>query len=316
MLQAVRLPKASDTTAVPLFKWGEVIVWAEVLRGLIKVAFIIILAFAVYRFIKLITARLVTRQIDEEDPLARRIQEQRAHTMASLLNSVTLAIVVVVSLLTILATFINITPLLASVSIIGLAVSFGAQSLVKDMINGTFLLFEGQFGIGDVVRIGETSGLVEKITLRTTTLRDLHGVVHTIPNGSITSVSNLTKAWSRAVLDIGVAYREDIDQVIGVLRELGQEFHADPQWGELLLDPPEVLGVESFGDSAVVIRMVAKTLPLKQWDVARELRRRIKNRFDELQIEIPYPHMKFYWGEGQLPGDPATFESGARRAVD
>jgi small-conductance mechanosensitive channel len=314
MLQAVQLPKATDTTAVPLFKWGEVIVWAEVLRGLIKVAFIIILAFAVYRFIKLITARLVTRQIDEEDPLARRIQEQRAQTMASLLNSVTLAIVVVVCLLTILATFINITPLLASVSIIGLAVSFGAQSLVKDMINGTFLLFEGQFGIGDVVRIGETSGLVEKITLRTTTLRDLHGVVHTIPNGSITSVSNLTKAWSRAVLDIGVAYREDIDQVLAVLRELGQEFHADPQWGELLLDPPEVLGVESFGDSAVVIRMVAKTLPLKQWDVARELRRRIKNRFDELQIEIPFPHVKFYWGEGQLPGDPATFESVPRRA--
>jgi small conductance mechanosensitive channel len=144
--------------------------------------------------------------------------------------------------------------------------------------------------------------MVEKITLRTTILRDLHGVVHVIPNGEITRVSNLTKTWSRAVIDVGVAYGEDVDKVIATLKNLAAEFQADRDWGPLLVDPPEVPGVESLGESGVIVRMTAKTLPLKQWEVARELRRRIKNRFDADGIEIPYPHLKVYWGDGQMPG--------------
>jgi moderate conductance mechanosensitive channel len=147
---------------------------------------------------------------------------------------------------------------------------------------------------------------VEKITLRTTVLRDVEGVVHIIPNGEITRVSNLTKAWSRTVLHIGVAYKEDVDHVMDVLRDLLREFHADPEWGGLLLEEPQVPGVEDFADSAVIIRVLAKTLPLKQWDVARELRRRIKKRFDREGIEIPFPHTTFYWGENQAPASGAV----------
>jgi moderate conductance mechanosensitive channel len=160
---------------------------------------------------------------------------------------------------------------------------------------------EGQFGVGDVVEVAGVSGLVEKITLRTTILRDVEGRVHIVPNGEITRVTNMTKAWSRAVLNVGVAYREDSDRVMDVLRDLLHDFHQDPEWGPLLLEEPVVPGIESFDDSAVTIRIMAKTLPLKQWDVARELRRRIKKRFDADGIEIPFPHRTFYWGDGQMP---------------
>jgi moderate conductance mechanosensitive channel len=235
-------------------------------------------------------------------------------TLASLLGNVAGVVIFLIAVLTVLGTFIEIAPLLASVGVFGLAISFGAQSLVKDVISGTFLLIEGQFGVGDIVRIGDVSGLVEKITIRTTILRDAHGVVHIIPNGSITRVSNMTKNWSRAVLDIGVAYRENVDRVMAVLRDVGQELRADPEWGPLILEDCEVLGIDSFQDSAVVIRMNAKTLPLKQFPVARELRRRIKNRFDAEGIEIPFPHLSFYWGAGQAPTQPdhAALSAGPR----
>lgn len=268
---------------------------------LIEVAIIIVISFLVYEAAKIIIKRIVARQIQEEDPLVRRLREQRAQTLGSLFTNILLIVVITVAVLTVLDVFINIAPLLASVSVVGLAISFGAQSLVKDVISGTFMLIEGQFGIGDVVKVGDTSGMVEKITLRTTILRDLHGVVHIIPNGEITRVSNLTKTWSRAVIDVAVAYREDVDRVIATLRELAAEFQASPDWAPLLVEPPEVPGIESLGESGVIVRMTAKTLPLKQWDVARELRRLIKKRFEAEGIEIPYPHLTFYWGEGQMP---------------
>lgn len=262
----------------------------ELPARLIEVAIIILVAFLSYQLAKAIIRRIVTRHIEEEDPLVRRLREQRVQTLGSLLTNVLLAVVVTVSALVILDVFIDIAPLLASVGVVGLAVSFGAQSLVKDVISGTFMLIEGQFGIGDVVRIGDTSGMVEKITLRTTILRDLHGIVHVIPNGDIKMVSNMTKTWSRAVIDVAVAYREDVDRVVAVLQNLGAEFQADPDWGPLLLEAPEVLGIENLSDAGVMVRMTAKTLPLKQWDVARELRRRIKKRFDAEGIVIPYSH--------------------------
>ena len=188
-----------------------------------------------------------------------------------------------------------------------LAVSFGAQSLVKDLITGTFILLEGQFGIGDVLRIGDTSGQVERLTLRTTSLRDFEGTVHIIPNGEIKMVSNLTKTWSRAVLDVLVDYGEDVDAVIEDLRLLGDKFHLDPEWGLLLLDEPEVLGVTSLNEIGLQIRLQVKTLPLKQWEVARELRRRIKKRFDQRGIAVPLPpHVTFQSGERLDPAGSNT----------
>ena len=295
----IQVQPDTAATATPSIDWREAMQWETAIR----IAVIVFVALVAYRVVRILINRLVAREIDEEDPLVRRVREQRSQTLASLLGNVAAIAIVVVVVLTILEILLdNIGPILASFGILGLAFSFGAQSLVKDIISGTFMLIEGQFGIGDVVRVSDVSGMVEKITLRTTVLRDVEGVVHIIPNGEITRVSNLTKSWSRTLLHIGVAYKEDVDHVMDVLRDILREFHADPEWGALLLEEPQVPGVEDLADSAVIIRVVAKTLPLKQWDVARELRRRIKKRFDREGIEIPFPHTTFYWGENQVPG--------------
>ena len=299
--------EVADTLRVAVETWRARLRpdWDALIPRLVEVAIILVLAMLFYRFVRVIIRRVVEKDIEEDDPIARRLRQQRVQTIAGLLSNIAAVVLVIITMLTLLGTFgVSIAPILASVGVLGLAVSFGAQSLVKDVITGIFMLLEGQFGIGDVIRLGDAAGVVEKITLRTTVLRDVFGVVHTIPNGEITRVSNLTKAWSRAVLDIGVAYREDVDRVIAVLRDVGERMHADPDFGALLLEPPEVPGVESFGDSAVLIRMTAKTLPMKQWEVARELRRRIKKRFDAEGIEIPFPHVTFYWGDGQAPSQP------------
>ena len=293
----IQLPDSAAQT-VPQFDWREALQWETILR----IAIVIAVALVAYRIVIVLIRRLLEREIEEEDPLVRRLRQQRAQTVGSLLGSVAAVAIFIVVTLTILDILLDNTgPILASFGILGLAFSFGAQSLVKDVISGTFMLMEGQFGIGDVIRVGDVAGAVERITLRTTILRDVEGIVHIIPNGEITRVSNMTKAWSRAVLNIGVAYKEDVDRVMEVLRDVCIELHGDPDWRGLLLEEPSVPGVDSFGDSAVVIRVMAKTLPLKQWDVARELRRRIKNRFDREGIEIPFPHTTMYWGEGQMP---------------
>lgn len=281
--------------------WKELIGWEEVLvnflPNLIQAIFVGALALVSYRIVKLLTRRILERDLDELDPIVKRNREQRARTLASLLNNIAAVIIGVVAFLTILTIMgLKIAPILATAGIAGLAISFGAQSLVKDVINGIFILVEGHFGIGDVIRVGEIAGQVERMTLRATMLRDLEGIAHIIPNGEIDKVSNLTKAWSRSMLDIRVSYREDVDRVMAVLRELGEEVADDPEWGPLLMEKPEILGVQSLSESAVVIRMVTKTLPLKQWEVGREMRRRIKKRFDQENIEIPTPHMTVYRG--------------------
>ncbi|MFQ5875031.1 MAG: mechanosensitive ion channel family protein, partial [Dehalococcoidia bacterium] len=191
---------------------------------------------------------------------------------------------------------LQIGPILAGVGIIGLAVGFGAQSLVKDVINGFFLLLENRYRVGDVIRAAGVAGRVESITLRVTTLRDLEGRVHVIPNGQIETLTNFTKDWSRALLDIGVAYKEDVDEVMAVLREVSEELRQDEGFKEFIVEPLTILGVEAFGDSEVTIRMFFTTQPLKQWDVAREFRRRVKKAFDEQGIEIPFPHRTIYMG--------------------
>lgn len=305
-----RLDLAELDTSL-LQEWGEALV-----PGLLRVALVIALALIAYRIVLFMTQGL-EREIQEKDPVVKRLREQRGRTIASLLNNVARITIVALAALTILGTLldINIGPLLAGVGVFGLAVSFGAQSLVKDIINGVLVLIEGQYGIGDVIRVDGTAGMVERITLRITVLRDMHGVVHVIPNGEINKLSNLTKVWSRAVLDLRVAYTEDVDRVLEVLRDLGAELNDDLEWGPSLTEPPSVLGVQDFLESAMIIRMTATTLPLKQWNVARELRRRIKNRFDAEGIRIPYPHLTFYWGDGQLP--PATdAQRDARQIVD
>jgi len=194
---------------------------------------------------------------------------------------------------------LNVAPLIAGAGIAGLAFGFGGQYLIRDLINGLFILIEGQYRINDVVKIGQHGGLVEDINLRITTLRDLEGRVIIIPNGEVKEVVNFTREYAQALLDIGVAYKENVDHVMEVIKEIGKEMRSDKYFSKLILGDVEMLGVDDFADSQVTIKFRMKTLPIKQWEVMRECRRRIKNRFDELGIEIPFPHRTVYWGTGK-----------------
>jgi small-conductance mechanosensitive channel len=272
--------------------------------GRILAAFVV--AWLAYWALILVLRR-IEQALESSSSGTLTAQEQRTRTLISLLRSVGVVLIVVMFIfMTLSALGVQLGPLLAGAGVIGLAVSFGAQSLVKDVISGLFMLFENQFGVGDVIRIEGVSGAVEKMTLRVVVLRDVHGAVHIVPNGQITKVSNLTRSWSRAVLDVAVAYKEDPDHVMAVLREVGEEMYGDPEWKALLVEEVQVPGIENLTDTAVTIRVMAKTLPLKQWDVARELRKRIKQRFDRDGIEVPHATQTMYWGEGQQPGLAGT----------
>lgn len=223
---------------------------------------------------------------------------KRIQTLVSLLKKILYAVLWIIALLVILSELgVNIGPFLATAGVLGLAVSFGAQNLVKDLISGLFIIMENQIRLGDVAIINGTGGLVEGINLRTIILRDLSGVVHIFPNGSINSISNMTYGWSAYVFDIGVAYKEDTDRVSTIMRQVLEDMRQDEQFAENILEPLELFGVDDFADSAVVIKARVKTKPIKQWEVAREYRRRLKKKFDEQGIEIPFPHTSIYFGE-------------------
>lgn len=192
---------------------------------------------------------------------------------------------------------INILPLLAGAGILGIAVGFGAQTMVKDFLTGFVIILEDVVQVGDVAKIGGQLGVIEKITMRKIQLRDLSGIVYTVPYSEITTVENWTKDFSYYVMDIGVAYRENTDDVVDVLRAVDEDLRADESYGDLILDPIEILGVDKFADSAVIIKARIKTKPIQQWNVGREFNRRMKIAFDKHGIEIPFPHQTIYFGE-------------------
>jgi moderate conductance mechanosensitive channel len=197
---------------------------------------------------------------------------------------------------------VNITPILAGVGILSLAVGFGAQTLVKDIINGLFILVEDSISVGDVVTIRGTGGLVEAVNLRTIQLRDLQGSVHIIPNSQVEMITNMTKDYSYYLLDVSVAYREDTDEVIAALQEIDAEMRADAAFAADMLAPIEILGVDRFTDAAVVLRARLQTKPIKQWSVGREFNRRMKKLFDVRGIEMPFPQRTISWGEPKRDG--------------
>ena len=236
--------------------------------------------------------------ISEKGAIRESGQTLRLKTLSKLLNwSGSIFIVLCVVYMVLERFGVNVAPFLAGAGIVGLAFGFGGQYLIRDLINGVFILVEEQFRVNDIVKIGEFGGVVEDVNLRITTLRDLEGRVIIIPNGEIKTVVNMTKDFSNAVLGIGVAYKENVDRVMDVIRGLGAELRQDAHFGKLVLDDLEMLGVDEFGDSQVTIRFRIRTLPSKQWEVSREMRRRIKNRFDELGIEIPFPHRTVFMRE-------------------
>ncbi len=260
-----------------------------------RIIIIIIGAWIMIRVTRL-AGRRIMALTEDEDPATKSEREKRAETLVRIINSaIKVFVYIVASFMILKEVGVDIAPLLAGVGIAGLAIGFGAQTLVKDFLTGFFILMENQYRVGDVVKIGDHAGLVENIKLRTTVLRDLEGVVHVIPNGEVQSVNNMTYGWSRVVLDIGVAYKEDVDKVIQVLQDVGKKMRQEEPYNTLMLDDPQILGVDDFGDSQVTIKMLAKTCPLKQWDVGRELRRRIKYAFDQEGIEIPFPHRTLFF---------------------
>jgi moderate conductance mechanosensitive channel len=285
--------------------WEDVFNWPEMAATGMRVGGAILVGTFAYWILGRVLRR-VERAITDSDPTSLSLQEQRARTLVGLLRSVGRAVIAVITLFTALGALgLNLGPLLAGAGVVGLAISFGAQSLVKDVISGLFILLENQFGVGDVVRLEGVSGVVERMTLRVVMLRDTHGVVHIVPNGQIKKVSNLTRGWARVVVDVAVSQREDPDRVMGVMEEVGAALWEEEAWKPLMLEAPEVPGIEAFGESGPTLRMTVRTLPLKQWEVARELRRRLKQRFAAEGIEIPTPQT-VYWGAGEAPGGTMT----------
>ena len=267
----------------------------------IKIVVILLVALMSSKIIHSVVNRLEKRF--ESAGSVPSEMEKRAKTITGLLNTtITVIIYTAAAMMIITELGIAIGPLLAGAGIAGVAIGFGAQSLVKDVISGFFLLFENQIRVGDMVAVAGKTGLVEALNLRTTRLRDIEGNVHIIPNGVIDVATNCTKDWSRAPVEIGVAYKEDVDQVISVLEEVGESLRNDPVHQKSILEPMTILGLDSFGDSSVNIRMYFKVIPLKQWEISREFRKRVKRAFDEKGIEIPFPHRTLYMGEAPNSG--------------
>ena len=291
-------------------QWGEatlrivlVIVIAVVLRALVHRA----IARVVRRAIASPTVPETIRQrlIDQAPAIAAERRRQRSETVGSVLRSIASAMIFGIAFTTILGELgVDLGPIIASAGIIGVAVGFGAQNLVKDFLTGIFMILEDQYGVGDAIDLGEATGIVEAVGLRTTRLRSVDGTVWHVRNGEIVRVGNMSQGWSRALLDISVAYETDIDLASACIKRVADEVWKGDKVGASILEAPEVWGVEDLGIDGIAIRLVVKTAPLAQWKVARELRRRIKEAFDKEGIEIPFPQRALW-----LRTDPSAAPS-------
>jgi moderate conductance mechanosensitive channel len=268
------------------------------LPGIIIMVITLLIILRVARFSISRLKKALIRKAEKDETVDESEAEKRIDTLTGILLGALRIVLYTVFCIMLLGKFgIDIGPLLASAGILGLAVGFGAQELVRDYISGFFILLEDQLRAGDVAIINGTGGLVENIGLRTISLRDFSGTVHIFQNGKISSLSNMTKDWSAMVFDIGVAYKENVDQVMEIMKQVGDELQNDEKFGPDIIEPIEVFGLDSFGDSALVIKARLKTKPIQQWTIGREYRRRLKIAFDAQNIEIPFPHTTVYWGE-------------------
>ena len=246
----------------------------------------------------LITVHLASRRVLAWTQALTTIRAARRRQLVTLIKIIQWTLIVLLvgsAVLMLLGTFgIDITPLLASVGVAGLAISLGAQSLIKDLIGGVLIIMENQYAVGDFITVGSASGEVERITLRTTQVRARNGDLHIVPNGEVRVLANQTKGWSCAVVEVGVAYEEDLERALDVLRASGEAFAQDPVLGTSLLEPPHVLGPMSLGDTAVILRVEVKTEPGKQWEIGRELRRRILADCEREGVSLPYPRQEVW----------------------
>ena len=283
--------------------WDTISGWitdnqATIITTSLKIAGVVVAAFLVTRFLRKAVQRVEKRVSEDTTPIRAL---QRSQTLAKVLSSAGIVVIWSISIFLVLGEGgFKLGPLLAGVGIIGLAIGFGSQNLVRDVVSGFFILFEDQYGVGDVVQINEVAtGKVEQLTLRITGLRDLDGTMHYIANGEIVHVANRTKDWARAVIDVGVGYGEDPSKVRAVLERVAEEAKADEELGRNIFATPDVLGVENLGEYEVIWRMLAETKPARQWEVSSALRERVKVAFDEDGIEIPFPHRVMISADGR-----------------
>lgn len=266
---------------------NNVIAW--LLDDGVKVVIIIILTFLLIKLASRIIRRML-RAVFASRATESTGEQQRQNTLERIMVGIATVTIAIIALLMILQEIgLQIGPILAGAGIVGLAVGFGGQYLIRDLISGLFIVLENQYRIGDVVQLDSTGGLVEDISLRMTTLRDLDGTVHHIPHGEIKRVANLSKQFSRVNMNVGVSYSADLDHVITVINEVGMKLANDALWCERIISPPKFLRVDDFGDSAVIVKIVGETQPIKQWEVAGEFRKRLKAAFEKEGIEIPFP---------------------------
>jgi small-conductance mechanosensitive channel len=287
---------------MPELSWATVINWlvSHGIPILIIVVVGAVLWFALNKFLPPIVGRLITTTKGE----SKEGIKKRKDTLVGVLTGVGRLFVVIVAIMMILdEAGIPIASVLVGLGIAGIAIGFGAQYLIRDLIAGIFIIMENQYRVGDVARVADVAGLVEEITLRKTVLRDLDGIVHHVPNGEIRVASNFTRHFSRVNLNVSVAYGTDLDHAISVINRVGKELAEDEKWRNVIKSPPQVLRVDNLGDSGIDIKILGDVKPIEQWAVMGELRLRLKKAFDAEGIEIPWPHTKVYFGN-PLPDSP------------
>jgi len=283
--------------------WATVVNWlvGHGIRILVVLAVGALLWFALNKFLPPIVRSAVARTKYKE---SKEGVEKRTNTLLSIFKGVGRVFIVIVAIMMILSEVgMAIAPVLAGFGIVGIAIGFGAQYLIRDIISGIFIILENQYRVGDVARVADIAGLVEEVTLRKTVLRDLDGIVHHVPNGEIRVASNFTRHFARVNLDISVSYGTDLDHAISVINRVGQELAEDENWRQVIKSPPQALRVDSLGSSGIDIKILGDVKPMQQWAVMGELRLRLKKAFDAEGIEIPWPHTKVYFGN-PLPDSP------------
>lgn len=305
MMWTLRLVAVVVIAALIANVWGlDVIAWASrgygeaVVGGALRLAAMFVVAVAAFELAGLMIGRIIGGVVDRAHDPRRQAQ---LRTLGPLLQGIAqTAILIVVTLMALSEIGVKIGPLLAGAGVVGIALGFGAQTLVKDFLTGMFLIVEDIVSVGDIVRIGHSGGLVEGMTLRTIRLRDFDGTLHVLPYSEAQIVHNLTKTFSYYVFDLQVSYGSDIDEALAIMTRVGADMQAEPEFGAKILEPIEVVGVDNLADSGVMLKARIKTLPIQQWAVGREYNRRIKLAFDKAGIEIPFPHMQVVLPEQQL----------------
>ena len=278
-------------------EFGYNIEISALVTSAIKVVLIIVVAFALIWILKRIIHRIITARMPRIREESTEQLASRADTLSKVVNQVFSFIIWIVAAMMILSALgVNIAPILAAVGLAGLAIGFAAQNIIRDYFHGFFIIMEDWFRIGEVAAFAGVSGVIDSMSLRRTVLRDVSGTMHVIPNSKIEIASNMARDWARINLNIAVAYKENLDRVIEVINDVCRKLKEDNAWGSDLISTPEVVRVDNLGDSGIEIKILGDTKPMRQFALTGELRKRLKDRFDQENIEMPWPHSKVYFG--------------------